>query len=68
MVANDKIEELIKIADGGTYMPPLHGRKHWYSLSKSLLEPEKWEYQLDDQLVAIEVLGETRNQRALTYL
>ena len=65
---DEAVTELIRIANGGSYTPEQWGRKHWYSLSESLLSEKRWEYNSHEQLVAIEALGETRSKRALDYL
>jgi hypothetical protein len=65
------VNELIKIADGGNFLPSEYeySRKHWYSsISKRCTRQETWEYNLQDQLNAIRDLGYTRSKIALEYL
>ena len=59
---DEAVAELINIMEGGIYTPAVHGRRHWYSLFKSCLQPEQWEYSSDDALVAMEAMGKTGNE------
>jgi len=54
------IEAVIYVARGGKHTPAVRGRNWWTAgiLSKET-SPESWEYDAEDQLVAIQALGST---------
>jgi hypothetical protein len=60
-------QELIEIAAGGTYYNAVYGRKHWYSILKTCLRESGWEYSLEDQLAAVEALGNAGGREALEF-
>jgi hypothetical protein len=65
---DEAVAELIKRINDGKYCPAKYGKRHWFSLSESLLQEEVCEGDYESQLVAIEALGETRREEALKYL
>ncbi len=65
---DEAVTELVKIVEGGNYTPPRYNKKHWYSLDRTLLEEENFQYNSDEQLMAVEALGETRSRKAYNYL
>lgn len=63
-----KVDDLLRIVNGGEYYPAVIGRPHWFSPFRTALQSERWEFNLDDQLQAIEDLGRTGNDTALHFL
>ena len=62
------VDELINIVNGGNFIQPIYHRKHWYSIFKTCIAEGRWEYNLEDQLSAIEALGCSKSQEALEFL
>ncbi len=64
----DPIRDLIRIAEGGNYTPPVWGRRRWYSLRQEMLQGGRFEHGLEAQVDAIRRLGETGKFDAQQYL
>jgi hypothetical protein len=62
------VAELIRMAEGGAWTPPVRGRKHWYSLRKTEIIAGAYQFSSNDSWVAIDALASAGNPIALNYL
>jgi hypothetical protein len=62
------VDELIRMVERGDRLPARYGKRPWYWVCGPLLEPERDEFDLNDQILAIWALGYSGEKKALDFL